>query len=122
MKQDIYYDAILWAYEAGVITGYKDGTFRADGQLTRQHLAAMLYRYAQYIGYEGYKGYRESLPDFSDYDRIYGWAREACQWAVDNNLIKGRTDDTFDPQGNASRAQLSVILCRFLQQINQLDS
>lgn len=122
VKQDIYYDAILWAYEAGVITGYTDGTFRADGQLTRQHLAAMLHRYAKYIEFEGDTYYRETLPDFSDYDRIYGWAREACQWAVDNGLIQGRADGTFDPQGNASRAQLSVILCRFLQQINQLDS
>lgn len=112
---DRYTQAICWAEDAGIITGYADGTFRGDGQLTRQHFAVMLYRFAKFAGYELTPENSKQLGDFDDSAAIYSWAREACLWAVQNGLINGRANNTFDPQGNTSRAQLAVILARFLK-------
>ena len=112
---DIYTMAICWAEDVGVITGYSDGTFRGDGTLTRQHFAVMLYRCANYVELELTPENSKALTEFNDYSDIYGWAQEAVQWAVNNSFITGRSNGGFDPQGNASRAQLAVIMSRFLQ-------
>lgn len=119
VKQDRYHDAILWASHAGIVSGYYDGTFDPDGELTRQHFAAMLHRYSEYKGYQLPGRVGTYLSDFSDHESIYKWAREACQWAYDNSLINGRADGTFDPLGKTSRAQLAVIMTRFLKLVQK---
>lgn len=126
VKQDRYHDAILWASGAGIVNGYSDGTFRPDATLSRQHFAAMLYRYAQLKAYvlDCTQGY--PIFYYGDYSSVYSWARKACQWTSSTGVIAGRKvpvlapedareEGWFDPQGATSRAQLAVIMQRFLE-------
>lgn len=111
-------DAIIWAYNNGIAKGFNDGCFRADQQVTREQLAAFLYRYADEIIYNGTisvgDGYAKS---FSDEASVSAFAREAMLWAVENGIINGTTDGKLNPQGNASRAQFACMIARFEQGI-----
>lgn len=117
-----YLEPILWAQSCGIIAGYKDGTFRPNEPISRQHFSALLHRYALYQGYLLPAVTDKQLSEFTDYDTIYSWARESCQWAVTCGVVAGRTDGTYDPLGGTSRAQMAVILCRFLQAVNQSEN
>lgn len=119
VKKDRYYNAILWANQAGIVTGYSDGTFRPDGELTRQHFAVMLYRFSQYCGFVTVAENNKRLTDFVDHGSIYSWAKNAAQWAASTAIINGRANGGFDPQGNTTRAQLAVIMSRFMDKFNQ---
>lgn len=121
VTKDRYHDAILWASQSGIVNGYADGTFRPNTGISRQHFAAMLHRYAMHQGYLLPAVTDTLLTGFTDYSSIFSWARESTQWAVTCGIINGRADGRFDPQGNTSRAQMAVILCRFLQACNQSD-
>lgn len=97
-----------WAMGAGI----SDGT-NMTGKITREQLAAMLYRYAKMKGYDV-----SASADFSAYtdaSGVSGWATDAMRWAVSAGLINGRTATTLAPQGNATRAEVASILMRFMQ-------
>ncbi len=112
-----YLMAILWAYQNGIISGYADGTFRPTETISRQHFALMLYRYARLKGIALTKQDNGTLTDFSDYALMNRRMYEAMQWGLDHGLILGKTDGTYDPEGGTTRAQMAVILTRFLKQI-----
>ena len=97
-----------WAMNAGV----SDGT-NMDGSITREQLAAMLYRYAKMKGCDASAS--ASLSGYTDASSVSGWAKEAMQWAVAVGLINGRGASTLAPQGNATRAEVASILMRFMQ-------
>lgn len=99
-----------WAMNADV----SDGT-NIEGKITREQLAAMLYRYAKMKGYD--VSASASLSGYTDASSVSGWAKEAMQWAVGAGLINGRTATTLAPQGNATRAEVAAILMRFAQKI-----
>lgn len=122
VDQGIYYNAIVWANQAGIVTGYSDGTFRPNAVISRQHFALMLHRYALYQGYLLPAVTDAVITDFSDYSGISQASRDAAQWALSCGIINGRSGGIYDPQGATSRAQMAVILCRFLQAINQADN
>lgn len=117
-----YLQPILWAQSCGIIAGYKDGTFRPNEPISRQHFSALLHRYALYQEYLLPAVTDKQLTDFSDYSSIYNWARESCQWAVTCGIVAGRVNGKYDPQGGTSRAQMAVILTRFLQAVNQSEN
>ena len=98
-----------WAMENGI----SDGT-NMDGKITREQLAAMLYRYAKLKGYD--VSASASLSGYTDASGVSGWAKEAMQWAVGSGLIQG-SGNALTPQANASRAQIATILMRFAQSI-----
>lgn len=98
-----------WAMENGI----SDGT-NMDGKITREQLAAMLYRYAKMKGYD--VSASASLSGYTDASSVSGWAKEAMQWAVGSGLIQG-SNNALTPQANASRAQIATILMRFAQNI-----
>ncbi len=110
-----YSKAITWAYDNGIITGYTNGNFGPTDTLTRQHLAAMLYRYNNYKQFDMERDASKDIATFNDYADIRAWARESCQWAYQVGVVNGRAGNMYDPNGSASRAQLSVILSRYLQ-------
>lgn len=118
----IYYNAILWANQSGIVTGYSDGTFRPNSVISRQHFALMLHRYALHRGYLLPAVTDTELSSFSDNGDISKAARDAAQWALSCGLINGRSGGIYDPLGYTSRAQMAVIFCRFLQAVNQADS
>lgn len=114
VKNDRYYQAILWAYQNKIINGYNDGTFRPEDKISRQHFIVMLKRYADKEGLDLATADRGNISDFYDYNTINPNFREAAQWGLDCGLVLGRSNNTYDPEGNASRAQMAVILCRFI--------
>lgn len=114
-----YLTPVLWAYQNGIITGYKDGTFRPTETISRQHFAVMLHRYAKWTGVELPKQSNGKLTDFSDYDAMNPRMYEAMQWALERGLINGRSGGIYDPTGGTSRAQMAVILTRYLKQYYQ---
>ena len=98
-----------WAIGAGV----SDGT-NMTGKITREQLAAMLYRYAKLKGYD--VSASADISGYTDASSVSGWAKEAMQWAVGSGLIQG-SNNALTPQANASRAQIATILMRFAQSI-----
>lgn len=111
-----YLMPVLWAYQNGIISGYTDGTFRPAEVISRQHFALMLYRYAQLTGVELPGQDNGKLTDFSDYASMNPRMHEAMQWALDHGLILGRKGGVYDPAGGTTRAQMAVILTRYLKQ------
>lgn len=111
VAEDAYYaDAVAWASAKDIVDGYGNGTFGPNAAITRQQLAAILYRYAKFCGADTKA--RADLDDFSDADSVSDYAVAAMQWAVAKGLINGM-DGRLAPNGNATRAQVAAVLERF---------
>lgn len=110
-----YTDAILWAAEQGVVNGYEDGTFKPTRNISREEMAAMMYRYAEFKNAD--MSVADDLSDFSDGSAVSGWALENMKWAVAADLINGMGNHTLAPQGTATRAQAATVLMRFNENI-----
>ena len=113
--EDLWYtDAILWAADTDVVTGYSNGNFGPADKINREQMATMMYRYAEYKGYslEGGVDYSQ----YKDAANVSDFAKEAMSWAVGNGVITGKYDETqLDPQGEASRAECAIIMMRFME-------
>ena len=110
---DWYATAVNWAAANGIVSGISDDTFAPNDPITREQMAAMLMKYAQYKGLD-----TTARADLSGYtDAPSTWASEAVQWAVAEGLLAGVTDDQLQPQGQATRAQVAAILERFLENV-----
>ena len=107
-----YTDAVLWAAQKGIVNGISETEFAPAGDLTREQLAAILYRYAAYQGYD--VSQRADLSGFGDASSISGYAQEALSWAHAQGLVLGFEGGSLRPQGTASRAQIAAVLMRFL--------
>lgn len=111
-----YSDAVSWAAENEIVTGYDDGSFRPENSITRQELAAILYRYAEYKKYD-VTGKAE-LSAYADANAVSDFAKGAVEWSVKADLISGIESDgvtVLAPANGATRAQLATILMRFNQ-------
>ena len=112
VSSNAYYNtAISWAAENGIVKGYDSKTFRPNANVTREQLAAILYRYAEYMNLST-RG-ASNLTKFDDYYSIGTWARDSLAWANYHGLINGVDSYHIDPKGNTTRAQLAAILHRF---------
>ena len=108
-----YADAITWTAENRIFAGYGKDKFGPDDPITREQLAAIFYRYADYKGYDlTIKG---NLDKFKDADKITDYAKTAMQWAVGSGLVKGKSGNLLDPQGTATRAEIAAMLHRFIE-------
>ena len=108
-----YADAITWTAENSIFAGYGKDKFGPDDPITREQLAAIFYRYADYKGYDlTVKG---NLDKFKDADKITDYAKTAMQWAVGSGLVKGKSGNLLDPQGTATRAEIAAMLHRFIE-------
>jgi hypothetical protein len=103
-----YAGAVAWAHQTGVVTGTSGSAFTPSGSITREQLAAMLYRYVKATG--SYVISNGDMSGFADADSVSAWASDALKWAVGIKLIGGMDDGTLAPQGTASRAQMAMIL------------
>ena len=103
-----YSDAVLWAVQNGIINGYGDGLFGTDDPVTREQIAAILWRYADSPA-------AEAGADFADEGDIAAWADTAVDWARNNGYINGEDDNRFAPGNTATRAQVAAILMRYDQ-------
>ena len=107
-----YYSAVVWANVNGIVNGTSDTTFSPDSRLTRQQLAAILYRYARAFG--GDTSYTGNLSHFTDRRQVDTYAVTPMTWAVSHEIISGTSDTTLSPLSTATRAQVVVILHRYL--------
>jgi hypothetical protein len=116
VKADMWYtDAIVWANANGIVAGYDDSTFGLGDSITREQLAAILYRYAQMKGYDVTE--KADLTGYADSTAISGYAVEAMQWANANGIVNGMTATTLAPQGTATRAQVATMLMNFCENV-----
>ena len=116
VKADMWYtDAIVWANANGIVAGYDDSTFGLGDSITREQLAAILYRYAQMKGYDVTE--KADLTGYADSAAISGYAVEAMQWANANGIVNGMTATTLAPQGTATRAQVATMLMSFCENV-----
>ncbi|MBQ7475282.1 MAG: S-layer homology domain-containing protein [Clostridia bacterium] len=106
-----YAEPVAWAESTGVVAGVGGGKFDPDGVITREQLAAILYRYCSFKDLDVSE--RGDISVFNDKSAIDSWATEAVGWAVGIGLIRGVTAKTVDPLGNATREQVAAILERF---------
>ena len=114
VKDSWYEKAVDWAAANGIVNGYSSTLFGPDDLVTRQQMAAILWRYAQYKGLD-VSANGTVMPSFPDRDQIASWAGEAVSWAYSRGVMAGRSNGTLDPNGNATRAEAAVMLYRFQQ-------
>ncbi len=111
-----YAGAVNWAAANGIAVGY-NGRFNPEAAITREQMAAIVYRYAAYKGYD-VSGLND-LSAFTDTAGVSGWAETAMKWAVKNNILSGVGNSELDPAGVAQRAQAAAILQRFIENISK---
>ena len=113
-----YTDAVVWAAANGIVTGVKDGIFNPDGEITREQMAAILFRYTKFKGLPLNDG--DYVEEYPDIDKVSPYAAEAMRWANAEGLINGMGSGetvTLAPDGNATRAQVAAIFMRYVQNV-----
>ena len=108
-----YAKSVAWASKNGIVNGIGNDQFAPLENITREQLAAMLYRYAQYCKYDVSVGEDTNILSYSDAQEISAYAFSAIQWACGAGLMQGRTESTIVPQGTATRAEAAAIFVRF---------
>ena len=107
-KSAWYADAVNWAAASGIVEGKGNNKFDPNAAITRQEMAAILYRYSDLKGYD--VSDVDSLAAFTDANKVADWAKEAMGWAVENYVINGKGAGKLDPTGTATRAEVAQIL------------
>ena len=110
-----YTDAVIWANANGIVGGYGSDLFGTNDPITREQMAAMLLRYADYKKCDTAK--TNDLAAYADADVIASYAMDAMKWANAEGLITGRTATTLAPSGTATRAEVATILMRFAENV-----
>ena len=108
---DLCAQSAAWAASTGIVTGYDDGTFGPGDPLTREQLAALLWRHARWRGMDTRSG--ADLSAFADASAVSGYALEAVSWAVAEGLLQGRGPDALIPAGTVTQAEAAAVLMRF---------
>ena len=117
---DAYYaEAVRWAASEGIVGGYGGGLFGSEDAVTREQLAAILYRYAAYKGYDVSIGEDTNILSYDDFADLSEYAIPAMQWACGAGIVNGTSESTLTPQGEATRAQVAAMLMRFCENIVQ---
>jgi hypothetical protein len=113
-----YTDAASWGAENEIIKGYGNGEFGPEDTITREQMAAILYRYSNFKNYDTTQG-GMAVREFSDYSQISDWALQSVTWAVNTGLISGKDNGMLDTRGDATRAQVAMILMRYDEDVAQ---
>lgn len=113
-----YVNAVNWAAENDIVKGYGNGNFGPTDTITREQMAAILYRYSQFKGYDTTQD-GMAVREFSDYDMISAWALESVTWAVNAKLMSGKENNVIDARGKATRAEVATILMHFCQNVTK---
>ena len=107
-----YAKAVTWASKKGVVSGYSNGTFGPDNQLTREQMVTILYNVAGRPATN-----TSALAQFNDRGQVAAYAVNGFSWAVSNKVVSGTSNTTLSPRGTATRAQVAVILIRYLENV-----
>lgn len=112
-----YTEAVNWAADNGIVKGYGNDTFGPEDDITREQMATILHRYAQYKGYDVSVGEDTNILSYTDASDVSEWAIPAVQWACGSGLLKGKGGGLLDPTGTATRAEVAEVLTRFCENI-----
>ena len=106
-----YAAAVAWAAKNGIVNGVSETSFDPDASITREQMAAILYRYASYCKVD--VSAAADLSGYADASAVSDYAKTAMQWAVAGGVMNGTSATTLDPSGTATRAQAATVLVRF---------
>lgn len=109
-----YKDAVIWAKKSEIVTGVSEIEFAPDKNITREDIAVILLRYASFKSFAEEKG-ETVIEKFADYEMISDYARDAVSWAVNIGLMQGKTENTLNPKDSATRAEITLMLQRFIE-------
>lgn len=112
-----YANAVAWANANGIVSGYGSGKFGPNDKVTREQLAAILYRYAQYKKYDVSVGEDTNILSYDDAQSISSYAIPAIQWACGAGVVTGKSGSKLDPKGYATRAEVAAMLMRFCENV-----
>lgn len=112
-----YANAVAWANANGIVSGYGSGKFGPNDKVTREQLAAILYRYAQYKKYDVSVGEDTNILSYNDAQSISSYAIPAIQWACGAGVVTGKSGSKLDSKGNATRAEVAAMLMRFCENV-----
>ena len=110
-----YANAVSWAKQNGIVNGVTENEFAPDSNITREQIATIMFRYAQYKGYDVSVGENTNILSYDDFDSISEYAIAAMQYACGSGLMKGKTASTLNPKDNATRAEIAAVLYRFIE-------
>ena len=120
LKDSYYEDAVSWAQENGIVSGVSKDEFAPDDNITREQIATIMYRYAVYKGVESVT-LEENLT-FKDSVDVSEYAVSAMNWIAGQDVIKGYEDNTVKPKNNATRAEATAIVQRFIEKITSIQT
>ena len=110
-----YTEAVEWATKHKIVEGYDDGTFMPNRNISRQEMAAILYRYMNYLGYD--MSAQGDLSAFADSESVSAWALPSVRWANGAGIITGKDGNRIDPLGNATRAEVATMFMRIVTEM-----
>ena len=115
VPDDMWYtDGIIWANKKGIVSGYADSDrFGVNDNITREQMASMMHRFAEYKSYNTNES--ADLSSFSDAAEVSEYAEKAMQWAVGSKIISGKENGTLDPLDDATRGEGAAIIMRFME-------
>ena len=112
---EYYAKAVAWAEKNGIVNGYGEGKFGPNDVITREQLAAIMYRYSNYKKYNTSVGEDTNILSYNDISELSEYAVSSMRWACGAGLVNGIGDGKLAPKGNATRAQLATILMRYCE-------
>lgn len=110
-----YTDAVCWAVENGLVTGYEDNTFRPEEILTKEHLVTILYRYAGYKGYD--ISFQSNLSEYTDWDTVSAYALDAVRWAKGKELLYETQPLALVPGEKVRRSHIAAMIMKFCENV-----
>ncbi|MBR7032237.1 MAG: S-layer homology domain-containing protein [Clostridia bacterium] len=117
-----YTDAVSWAGENGVVSGVAKGIFDPEGDITREQVTTIMYRYNQYIGFD--VSAEENVSEFPDAGEVSDWAKDGMNWAISDGIINGKKDSSgtkiLAPGDNVTRAEVAAILTRYCSNVSDV--
>lgn len=111
-----YSNAVIWASNEGIVSGYGNGNFGTNDYITREQIAKMLMEYGKVHGYDVSQS--ADFSSFADASAVSGWANGYMKWAVGSGMIGGASKEGklyLNPKGNATRAESATMLMRFME-------
>ena len=116
IDENAYYTkAVVWGQHSGIIKGYSETEYAPEQYITREQIAAIMHRYAEYKGYDVSVGENTNILSYDDFENISEYAIPSMQWAVGGGMIKGRTESTLSPEAFATRVEIAAMLHRFIE-------
>lgn len=116
VAQDAYYaNAVAWANANGIVEGYSESEFAPDEKITREQMAAIMYRYVKYKGADTSIGENTNILSYDDFDKISEYAIPAMQWSAGSSVMVGRTDTTLNPLETTTRAEAAAVFNRIIE-------